>query len=180
MTERLALRRFAPDDLDWLADLYADADFARYLGGTKTRAQVEEMFATRILAYYDAHPGLGIWVTLARESGAPIGFHLLNHIQGEPIIQVGYGLAKAAWGRGLATEMALALLRYGFVDLRIDRIAGITSLGNAASQRVLEKIGLHRRGERVFPHTAYAAEGPLAYFERDADAWIAEQGVTPA
>lgn len=179
-TDRLALRRFTAGDLAWLTSLYADADFARYLGGTKTPAQVEEMFATRILAYYDANPGLGIWVTVSRETGAAVGFHLLNHIQGETIIQVGYGLSKAAWGRGFATEMALALLRYGFVDLKIDRIAGITSLRNLASQRVLEKIGLRRNGERAFPHTAYAAEGPLAYFDRDAEAWIAGQGVTPA
>jgi RimJ/RimL family protein N-acetyltransferase len=49
----------------------------------------------------------------------------------------------------------------------------MANLGNIASQRVLEKIGLERRGERAFSHPAYAAEGPMAWFERDAQAWLA-------
>jgi ribosomal-protein-alanine N-acetyltransferase len=171
-TERLALRRMTERDLDWLTALHADSDVTRYLGGTKTRAQVEELMRTRILDYYDAHPGLGVWVTVERASRQPVGFHLINNIQGETILQVGYGLSKAAWGRGYATEMAAALIRYGFVDLGLDRIAGIASLDNLASLHVLEKIGLERRGERAFPHPAYSAMGPMAWFEREREAWL--------
>jgi hypothetical protein len=50
----------------------------------------------------------------------------------------------------------------------------MANLDNVASQNVLRKIGLERRGERAFPHPAYAAEGPLAWFEREADAWLAD------
>lgn len=175
-TERLALRRITAGDLDWLAELYTDADVARHVGGTKTRAEVAEMLDVRILRYYDAHPGLGIWMTTDRANGAPLGVHLLNHIQGESLIQVGYVLSKPAWNRGIATEMACALLRYGFVDLALPRIVAITTLENRASQRVLEKIGLHRHGERAFPHPAYASAGPMAWFERDAADWLAERG----
>jgi RimJ/RimL family protein N-acetyltransferase len=119
-----------------------------------------------------------VWLTVERATGSPVGFHLLNHIQGESIIQVGYALAKPAWGRGFATEMAQAIVRYGFLDLRIPHIAGMTSLANHASKRVLAKIGLHRRGERSFPHPAYASEGPMAWFEREAADWIAERSAT--
>jgi ribosomal-protein-alanine N-acetyltransferase len=104
-----------------------------------------------------------------------VGFHLINHIQGEPIIQIGFGLARPAWGRGFATEMASALMRYAFVDLELDYIAGMASLANVASQQVLLKIGLHRHGERAFPHPAYRAQGPLAWFERTAADWKAER-----
>lgn len=69
---------------------------------------------------------------------------------------------------------AYAVLRYGYVDRQLPRIAGIASLGNHASQHVLTKIGLERRGERAFSHPAYAAEGPLAWFEREAKEWLAE------
>ncbi len=144
-------------------------------GGLKTRDQVEDMLRTRVIEYYDTHPGLGMWMTVERASGQGVGFHLINNIQGETIIQIGYGLAKSAWGRGYATEMASALMRYAFEDLKLPRIAGMASLPNVASQRVLEKIGLERRGERSFPHPAYAAGGPLAWFEREADAWLAER-----
>jgi RimJ/RimL family protein N-acetyltransferase len=74
--------------------------------------------------------------------------------------------------------MAAAVLRYGFVDRSIPKISGMTTLGNMASQRVLEKIGLRRRGERSFPHPAYAAEGPMAWFERDAADWLQEHRLT--
>ena len=174
-TDRLGLRRFTPDDLDWLLDLYSDVDVTRYLGGVKTRPQMEELLHIWILEYYDEHPGLGIWVTHERETNTRVGLHLLNHVRGESIIQVGFTLAKSAWGKGLGTEMAYALLRYGFIDRTLPRIAGIASLKNYASQRVLTKIGLERRGERAFSHPAYASEGPLAFFERDADEWVAEQ-----
>jgi len=106
MTERLALRRFRPDDLDWLAALHTDADVTRYLGGLRDRAGAEQLLNVRILQYYDQHPGLGIWMTVERATGARIGYHLLNHIQGETIIQIGYGLAKASWGQGYGTAPA--------------------------------------------------------------------------
>ena len=174
-TERLALRRFTPADLDWLADLYSDPDVTRYLGGVMDRARVEDLLSTRILQYYEEHPGLGIWVTVERSTAEPVGFHLLNHIRGESIIQVGFTLRRSAWGKGFGTEMASAVLQHGFVDLRVPRIAGMASLQNHASQRVLLKIGLERKGERAFSHPAYAAEGPMAWFERDAVDWLRER-----
>jgi ribosomal-protein-alanine N-acetyltransferase len=174
-TERLALRRFTAADLGWFAALYSDREVTQYLGGVKDRAQSEEYLNTRILRYYDEHPGLGMWVTVEAATGARVGFHLLNHIQGESIIQIGFTLAKPAWGKGFGTEMAAAVLCYGFVDLALPRIAGMASLQNHASQRVLLKIGLERKGERAFAHPAYAAEGPMAWFERDAAGWQAER-----
>jgi len=170
-TERLMLRRFAEDDLDWFAALYADPDVTRHLGGVRSRAQVTELFETRVLAYYDANPGMGVWMTVDRGTTLPVGFHLINNIQGETLIQVGYGLEKSAWGRGYATEMALALVRYAFLELGLERLCAIANLENIASQHVLTKIGLERRGERAFPHPAYAAQGPMAWFEREAVAW---------
>ena len=177
-TPRLGLRRFTEGDLDFLTDLYADPDVTRHVGGTRGRARTAELLNNRILRYYDEHPGLGIWMTVERATGSRLGFHLLNHIQGETIIQVGYVLAKPAWGLGYATEMAAAVLRYGFVDLGLPSIAGITTLNNHASQRVLEKIGLHRHGERSFAHPAYAPDGPMAWFERQAPEWIGERAAS--
>jgi len=179
-TERLALRRFTPDDYDWLVALYSDAEVMRYGGGVKSPEQVQLVMQERILDYYDANPGLGVWQTVERATGMPIGFHVLNNIQGESIVQVGYFLLKSAWSRGFATEMARALLRYGFVDLDLPHIAGMTERDNVASQQVLTKIGLRRNGERAFPHPAYAHAGPMAWFEREAADWIAEHEGRPS
>jgi ribosomal-protein-alanine N-acetyltransferase len=174
-TDRLALRRFTPADLDWLSELYSDPDVMRFLGGVKSRAGVEERLQTRILQYYDEHPGFGIWMTVERATGTSLGFHLLNHIRGESIVQVGFALAKPAWGQGFGTEMASAVLHHGFVDLKLPRIAGMANLQNHASQRVLLKIGLERRGERAFPHPDYASQGAMAWFEREAADWQADR-----
>jgi ribosomal-protein-alanine N-acetyltransferase len=174
-TERLTLRRFTPADLDWFAELYSEPDVAQFIGGLKSRAESEERLNVRILQYYDEHPGFGVWMTVERATSTRLGFHLLNTIRGESIIQIGFALVKPAWGQGFATEMASALVRYGFVDLKLPRIAGMASLRNHASQRVLSKIGLERRGERGFPHPDYASEGPMAWFERDACDWLAER-----
>lgn len=175
-TPRLTLRRFTPDDLEWLHRLNGDAEIKRHMGGPATRAQTEKMFGERILDYYPQHPGLGMWVTLERAGGAPIGFHLLNNIQGETELQVGYVLDPAYWGRGYATEMCLALLRYGFTQLAVPRLHAITNPSNVSSQRVLLKAGLHRHGDRAFAHPAYAPAGPMAFFQRDAADWLAQFG----
>ena len=74
---------------------------------------------------------------------------MLNHIQGETDMQVGYALFTDFWGRGYATEMAMALLRYGYGTLGLPQINAITDRGNTASQQVLLKAGLERNGERV-------------------------------
>jgi RimJ/RimL family protein N-acetyltransferase len=175
VTARLALRRFTPADLDWLDRLNGDALVTQHMGGPKSRAFSEEMLRDRILPYYEQHPGFGSWVTLEKKTGAAVGFHLLNHIRGETHVQVGYTLAPEFWGLGYATEMAVALLRYGFTQLRLPQIAAITDLPNLSSQRVLLKAGLLRKGERRLAHPFYAKAGPMAWFERDAADWLAER-----
>ena len=173
-SERLYLRRFTPGDLDLYARLSANPHVMRFAGGAKTRAQSEESFRTRVLAYYDEFPGLGVWATMTKSGDECIGVHLLNNIQGETHIQVGYLLFPEYWRRGFATEMCLALLRYGFADRGQPTICAITNLENVESQRVLLKSGLIRNGERSFAHPAYADSGPLAWFERDRESWLAE------
>ena len=171
-TSRLTLRRFTWEDFDLLLELYTDPEVMRYVGGVKTRDEVEAAMKTRVLDYYDQFPGLGMWATIERATGACIGTHLLNHIQGEAYIQVGYVLLSRYWGRGYATEMTVALLRYGFTELALPEIDAITDLPNLASQHVLSKAGLERKGERFLSHPAYAASGLLAWFEADAQIWL--------
>ncbi|MCE5233873.1 MAG: GNAT family N-acetyltransferase [Mizugakiibacter sp.] len=172
---RLALRRFTVADRALLYRLHRDPRVMRFAGGVLDRAASEAMLHERILDYYAQHPGLGVWATLERASGACVGLHLLNHIRGEAHIQVGYLLFPEYWGRGYATEMASAVLRYGFAALGLAQIVAITDRANADSQHVLLKIGLQHRGERSLTHPAYAKQGPLAWFERDAADWLAER-----
>ena len=172
-SERLMLRRLTADDLELLVRMHSDERVMRYAGGVRDRAGSEAMLRERILDYYDEHRGLGVWATIERATGACVGIHNLNHLYGEPDIQVGYMLYPECWGRGYATEMCVALLRHGFVTVGLPRIVAITDPDNAASQHVLRKAGLAYKGERSLAHPNYAA-GPLRWFERDAADWLAE------
>lgn len=173
-TARLRLRRFTPDDFPLLHRLNSDERVMRYLGGALDEQATRAQLDNRILRYYDEHPGLGVWATLLREGGECIGFHLLNHVAGESIVQVGYRLYPEHWGRGYATEMSMALLRYGYVTRGIPVLTANAQPGNAASIHVLLKCGLVRGADRSFSHPMYARYNPVAYFERGAAEWLAQ------
>jgi RimJ/RimL family protein N-acetyltransferase len=81
-----------------------------------------------------------------RDTGRYIGWFTLKYIPDTVEVEVGYRLLRNAWGRGFATEGARELVRYGFDDLGLHRIVGLTHRDNAASQRVLQKAGLRPAG----------------------------------
>ncbi|HEX4884184.1 MAG TPA: GNAT family N-acetyltransferase [Casimicrobiaceae bacterium] len=146
-TPRLALREFTRDDVDALLALDSDPRVMRYIGdgSTATRADVERGI-DRTLARYAAHPGTGVWHASRRDDGRFVGWVSLKHAGESPDIEVGYRLLPEAWGLGFATELARAMLARGFDELRLDRVIGITHPENAASQRVLLKVGLRDEG----------------------------------
>lgn len=174
------MRRFTADDLDFMAGLLGDPAVARFLGGVKDRGGAADTLRTRGLDYYEQHPGLGMWATVERATGRTVGFHVLNHIHGESDIQVGYALSPDVWGLGYASEMALRLVHYGFEDVGLPEICAITDLEHHASQRVLTKIGLERRGERTFAHPILASQGSMAWFVADRDVWVNAHGALPS
>jgi [ribosomal protein S5]-alanine N-acetyltransferase len=171
---RLVLRRFTLADEPLLQRLNADERVMRYLGGVLSPEKNREVLEKRILTYYDEQPGLGVWATELRSSGECIGFHLLNKVQGEGSIQVGYRLFPEHWGKGYATEMTMALLRYGYVHLALPLITANAHVDNRPSIHVLEKCGLGRKADRIIEHPLYANIGAVAWFERPSNEWLRE------
>jgi RimJ/RimL family protein N-acetyltransferase len=142
-TLRLSMRDFTPDDLDDLYALNSDRRVMTYIADGKpmTRDEVARSLR-RFVRYPTLYPDLGIWHTSRRDTGAFIGFFALNYTGKTTDIEIGYRLLHNAWGQGFATEGATALAQYGFDDLGLHRIIGVTHPGNQASQRVLMKAGL--------------------------------------
>jgi RimJ/RimL family protein N-acetyltransferase len=109
------------------------------------------------IAYYGAHweyEGFGLWAVEEREEGRFIGrVGLLRHVdfpdEPEPV-EVGWAIAPEVWGRGLATEGGAASLLFGFDTVGVERIVSITRPTNAASRRVMEKLGLTVQGETTW------------------------------
>ncbi len=91
--------------------------------------------------------GLGLWISERREGGGtPIGFCGLRHLDGGPEVEILYAIQPSEWGRGFATEIAQAVLRYGFETTGLARVWGVADAENVASRRVLEKVGMTFEG----------------------------------
>ena len=142
-TERLYLRPFVSDDLEDFASLNADRDVMRYIvdGEPQTKQQATGRFRA-VIDHHDKH-GFGLCAVIEKASSAFLGFCGLQFLDNTLEVEVGYRLAKRFWGKGFATEAAKASLQYGFEELGLDQIVAVVHPENAASQRVIEKVGLH-------------------------------------
>jgi ribosomal-protein-alanine N-acetyltransferase len=143
-TQRLVFRRLVPGDLDALAALYADPEVRRYFPeGTLTRAQTADELA-HFANGHPLDPRCGLWATLLKDTGEFVGRCglLLYDMDGRREYEVAYTIARAHWGRGLATEAARGVRDYGFHGLGLERLICLVDGGNAASIRVATKIGM--------------------------------------
>ena len=139
-TSRLTLRMFTPDDLDELYSLFSDPLVVRYVGTGETASKAEtETALNGIMNHWERH-GFGRWAILDKRSQRFIGYGGLRLLIDTP--EVVYHLATASWGKGLATEIATASLRYGFEEKSFERIVAIAKPENLASIRVMQKAGL--------------------------------------
>jgi RimJ/RimL family protein N-acetyltransferase len=145
-TERLVLRPWRDDDLEPLAAIYADPEVMRFIGdgSTRDRQQTEAGLAL-MRRQWDEH-GFGMFAVQLRETGELTGWvgHAVPEFLPEvlPAVEIGWRLGRGYWGRGIATEAATAVLRFGFVDRELDRIVSIRHPDNHASGRVMDKLGL--------------------------------------
>lgn len=139
-TLRLRLRPCTADDLGALHRLWTDPEVRRYLFDDRivSREQAEERIRNS-LASFLTH-GFGLWVVPCE--GLMLGFCGLSLASTFSEVEILYGVAPSHWGRGLATEAARAVLRYGFEGLRLPRIVGGADVPNVASLRILKKLGM--------------------------------------
>ncbi|HEY3177779.1 MAG TPA: GNAT family N-acetyltransferase [Casimicrobiaceae bacterium] len=146
-TLRLDLREFTRDDFGDLLRLDSDPRVMKYINGGKPSSRNEVKAALkRVAGYYRKWYGLGVWYATRRDTGAFIGWYCLKYCPPTSDVEVGYRLLHEAWGQGFATEGATELVHYGFDDLGLNKIIGVTHPGNRASQRVLMKAGLADAG----------------------------------
>jgi RimJ/RimL family protein N-acetyltransferase len=172
LTVRLTLRPAASDDLDALWALWTDPDVRRFLWDDEA---ISRERAAEVLAHLQAlgAVGLGLWVLERRGEHAPIGCAALRpaEVMGgvEPLV----ALAPADWHQGLAAEALAAVLDYAFWSLSLDELSAWVDAPNAASHRLVERLGFTHSGELDGPrypmryyilsrddHARRAARGP--------------------
>lgn len=142
-TDRLCLRRFTPDDAGALhRAIYSDPEVMLFLPGRVPRSLQRTADVIDFFADHWQHHHFGAWAVEHREEGALIGQAGLQYLPNSPQVEVFYAIGSAYWGQGFATEAAHAALRYGFEELKLERVIGLVALENAASERVLRKLGM--------------------------------------
>lgn len=141
-TERLIIRKFTPEDLPKLIELRSDEEVSRHLGGS--RLQNPEAIEKRLRFYLDCYAkfGYGMCAMLWKETGEMFGWSGLQPLEETGETEVGYGMSKKFWRRGIGFECARAWLEYGFRTLGLDRIVAIAAPENTGSWRIMEKLGM--------------------------------------
>lgn len=145
-TERVRLRQFTTDDLDELARMFASPSVMKFLGANcepMTREETETALASMIRHW--ERQKFGRWAVVLKPEDKLIGCAGLRSFEGTA--ELVYLLDEPYWGKGLATEIAHACLRYGFKQHDFPRIIAMTRHGNERSQNVLQKIGMRLEKE---------------------------------
>jgi ribosomal-protein-alanine N-acetyltransferase len=162
-TERLILRAPIEADLDPFAAMSADPEVMRHFPGLLDREAALAML-DRIRAAIAAK-GYGFWAVERKADGAFLGLTGVQDYRPElplyPGRELGWRLARHAWGQGYASEAAKAALDFTFDILGADRVSAITATGNLQSQAVMRRIGMTARPELDFDHPLLEPDSPL-------------------
>jgi RimJ/RimL family protein N-acetyltransferase len=161
-TERLRLERW--DHVahgPGLARINADPEVMRYLGGgVATRRESDEM-SERLEGHWETY-GFGLWAATVKASGAMIGFVGLSHPLWWPAmierVEVGWRLARDAWGFGYATEGARDAVRTGCDVLGLRELVSFVHPENTRSLAVCQRLGMVEEAEVPHPHRDEAVQ----------------------
>ena len=164
-TKRLILRLWKEEDLEPFAKINADPRVREYFPGLLNRQESDR--SVKLMSDHIERCGWGFWATSLIQTGEFIGFigledvHFRVHSTHTPTIEIGWRLAFNYWGKGYATEGALAVLQYGFESLSLKEIGSSTAVQNQRSRHVMEKIGMHHDPKDDFDHPKLPEGHPL-------------------
>ena len=162
-TERLILRTWRDTDREPFARMNADPVVMEFFPACLSREESDEG-VDRVEKHFRER-GFGLFAAELRAEHAFIGFIGLNvprfvaHFT--PCVEIGWRLAAAYWGQGLATEGARAVLRHGFDTLALDEIVAFTIPANLRSRRVMEKLGMTHDPADDFDHPGLEPGHPM-------------------
>lgn len=152
-TKRLIAKAPAETDIDKLYLLQSDAKVMQFIGKGLPRTLEEvQISSSEIMAYYNKN-GFSFFSIFEKQTGDFVGqggLFQLNFDDSATEIEIGYRLNTKFWHKGLATELASALIQWGFAHLNLDKLVAVIKPENAASRKVLQKIGMHYLGKSEY------------------------------
>jgi RimJ/RimL family protein N-acetyltransferase len=186
-TDRLLLRRLSVDDAAFILELLNDPSWLRFIGdkGVRSIEDARDYIVKGPVAMYERE-GFGLYLTQRKSDAAPIGLCGLIKRDSLDDVDIGFAFLPKYRAQGYAHESAAAVLTYGRTILGLTRIVAITSVGNDASSRLLEKLGMRFQKTvrlandadevRLYAQVCLASirfdvHGTLMLVERDPSGW---------
>ena len=148
-TERLILRPQRAEDLDGWVELMGDAEAAQYIGGVQERSAAWRGMAGMAGSWM--LKGFGMFSLIEKQSGRWVGRVGPWQPEGWPGTEVGWGVVRSAWGRGYATEAAVAAIDWAFDNLGWTDVIHCIDPANTPSQKLAERLGSTNRGPGKLP-----------------------------
>lgn len=156
-TKRLILRPWKEEDLEPFAKLNSDPKVMEYFPGLLNAEESNQL--AHDIQHKIEENGYGMWAVSIVDVSDFIGFIGLNAIDFSklpvhfaPAVEIGWRLAAEYWGKGYATEGALACLEYGFETLHLNEIVAFTAVQNRRSRAVMKRLGMHHNSQDDFDH----------------------------
>lgn len=165
-TQRLRLRHFTPNDADELHRIYSNPELFKYMSNEKPLLWEQTRTVINSIIESWQHYNFGVWALVDKRNQKLIGHCGLKYLENTLEVQIGYLLLKSYWGRGLGTEAASAVLKYGFEVANLPQIVAVAKPENIASRRVLEKVGLK------YEKDAYFYENNVVYYSISREAYL--------
>ncbi|QHT67256.1 GNAT family N-acetyltransferase [Rhodocytophaga rosea] len=146
-TKRFILREILPEDEEGLFELDSDPEVHRYLGNKPVRDKEQVKETIRYIRQQYVDNGIGRWAIIEKSTHHFVGWTGLKLVKEQfnhhiNYYDLGYRLLRKYWGKGIATETALASLQYGFDTLHLPQIYAMAHTENAGSNQILTKAGL--------------------------------------
>ncbi|MEV8318566.1 GNAT family N-acetyltransferase [Streptomyces sp. NPDC059900] len=145
-TPRLLLRRWRETDVAPMTVINSDPRVMRWIGDGSVHSQEQTRDRIAMWEHEWETEGFGLFAVELRATGELAGFtglsvpHYLPEVL--PAVEIGWRFGPPFWGQGLATEAARAALGFGFAERGLERVVSIVQVGNNASERVMNKLGM--------------------------------------
>lgn len=141
-TQRLILRKKVVEDAPFLMALNSNPIVTQYTGdGAFKTIEEAENIVRYVIGQYEKN-GYGRWLVADKETNQPLGWCGLKYHEDSGETDLGYRFMEKYWGKGYATESAMACLHYGFEHFNLKRVVGRAAVKNTASINVLKKVGM--------------------------------------
>jgi RimJ/RimL family protein N-acetyltransferase len=133
-------------------------------GMALSESEIKTRLNDSINKYGKELTGLGIWAAVSKQNSKVVGWFMLK-ITNKNFPEIGFMIPRNLWGRGIATEVRSALLKYGFEKEKVDGVVSVVDPKNLASIKVLEKIGMKYKKDIIVYNARLKTRNSLKYYE---------------